>query len=131
MGNCGSSRKRNIQPPPHIQPQQIHPPGVIVIPQIPQYQPPNFTSPYVTAAPLMTTYPTQPPPILMGSPIEYTPQEQYPPVEPIYDEVHYPSHPSSVIMDDFDYNKEYIVEEHPNLVDAYIPNLYLMVKKKL
>ncbi|CAG8481935.1 15687_t:CDS:2 [Cetraspora pellucida] len=91
MGNCGSSRKRNSQPPPHIQPQQIHPPGVIVIPQIPQYQPPNFTSPYVTATPLITTYPTQPPPILMGSPIEYTPQEQYPPVEPIYDEAYIPN----------------------------------------
>ncbi|CAG8702352.1 10012_t:CDS:2 [Racocetra fulgida] len=55
----------------------------------------------------------------MGSPVEYTPQEQYPPMEQIYNEVHYPSHPSSVVMDDYDF-KEY-VEEQPKLVEGHIP----------
>ncbi|CAG8591629.1 32356_t:CDS:2 [Gigaspora margarita] len=109
MGNCGSSRKRPPQPP--IQPQPNIQPGQVVV--IPQYQPPNFSSPYVpTLSPLTTTYPPQPPPILMGSPINYN-QEQYTPMEqPFYNgEVNYPSHPSSV-----DYN--YTVEQ-PNL---YVPN---------
>ncbi|CAG8800826.1 15552_t:CDS:2, partial [Racocetra persica] len=114
-------RKRNIQQPPYIQPQApIHPPGqAFVIPQIPQYQPPNFTSPYAPPIPV-TVYPTQPAPILMGSPVDYTPQEQYPPMEQIYNEVQYPSHPSSVVMDDYNF-KEY-VEEQPKLVEEHIPN---------